>query len=182
MGTIALPESIQAPIRTANDQTVEFVRLGYAGASLDFRTQVVDAETFAPRCMEVMGGYNGKGRPQGAATCQARPRYGAHRAAAHVIDCDVTVQRHCRSQGNRRGLGAAAVHATSGRECSVVLYLYLRSPLSSGPGHMRAVPIPADEREALERRHGAQQEVARRRDRRRPKSDGRPYCVRLWWD
>ena len=36
---------------------MEFVRLGYAGASLHFRTQVTDADTFR-RCMEAIGGYN----------------------------------------------------------------------------------------------------------------------------
>ena len=59
--------SIAAQIRAANDQTVEFVRLGYAGASLDFRTQVTDAATFR-RCMEVIGGYN---RFSGTAVAEA---------------------------------------------------------------------------------------------------------------
>jgi hypothetical protein len=43
--------------KAASAQTVEFVRLGYAGASLDFRTQVMDAGTFRD-CMTVIGGYN----------------------------------------------------------------------------------------------------------------------------
>lgn len=40
-----------------NQQTVEFVRLGYAGASLDFRTQVRNKAEFV-ECMIVIGGYN----------------------------------------------------------------------------------------------------------------------------
>jgi len=53
--------------RAANDKTVEFVRLGYAGASLHFRTQVTDADTFR-RCMEAIGGYN---RFSGTAVAEA---------------------------------------------------------------------------------------------------------------
>jgi hypothetical protein len=48
---------MDAQRKTANDRTVEFVRMGYEGASLDFRTQVMDADTFR-RCMEAIGGYN----------------------------------------------------------------------------------------------------------------------------
>jgi hypothetical protein len=58
---------IDARRKAANDRIVEFVRLGYAGVSLDFRTQVTDAGTFR-RCMEAIGGYN---RFSGTAAAEA---------------------------------------------------------------------------------------------------------------
>jgi hypothetical protein len=54
--TITSPE-LETRRKAANAQTVEFVRMGYAGASLDFRTQVMDAGTFR-ECMAAIGGYN----------------------------------------------------------------------------------------------------------------------------
>ena len=50
-----MPGTITSPKIDA--LTVEFVKLGYQGASLDFRTQVSDVATFRA-CMDVIGGYN----------------------------------------------------------------------------------------------------------------------------
>ena len=50
-----MPGTITSPKIDA--LTVEFVKLGYQGASLDFRTQVSDVATFRA-CMGVIGGYN----------------------------------------------------------------------------------------------------------------------------
>ena len=111
---------VRAEIRAANDHQVEFVRLGYAGASLDFRTQVMDAGTFR-RCMEVIGGYN---RFSGTAVSEAIG-----------------------------GMFGELMHVDVGREASVVLYLYLPFTKQQRAGSREGCePIPADEREALERR------------------------------
>jgi len=147
--TITSPE-IQAQRRTANDQTVEFVRLGYAGASLDFRTQVMDVDTFR-RCMEVIGGYNSF----------------SGTAVAETVG----------------GIFGELMHVDVGRECSVVLYLYLPFTAQQRAGSREGcIPIPDKDREALAGdlcRIGRQlhaDEISIENH------DGRPYYVRLWWD
>lgn len=140
----------RAAVRAANDQTVEFVRIGYAGASLDFRTQVLDAETFR-RCMEVIGGYN---RFSGT-------------AAAEAIG----------------GIFGELMSVDVGREASVVLYLHLPFTKQQRAGSREGCdPIPAAEREALERRILALGRKLHADEISAQKHDGRPYLVRLWWD
>lgn len=46
-----------ATAQKIDKDTVEFVRLGYAGASLDFRAPMANLATFRA-CMAVIGGYN----------------------------------------------------------------------------------------------------------------------------
>jgi hypothetical protein len=136
--------------RAADDLTVEFVRMGYAGASLQFRTQVMDVGTFR-RCMDVIGGYN---RFSGTAVAEAIG-----------------------------GIFGELMNVDVGRECSVVLYLYLPFTAQQRAGSREgSEPIPETEREALERRIMALGKTLHADEIGAERFNGRPYCVRLWWD
>lgn len=141
---------MEAQRRAANDQTVEFVRLGYAGASLNFRTQVDDLGTFR-RCMDVIGGYN---------------RFSGTAAAKAVGDLFPQLAR-----------------VEVGRESSPVLYLYLpfyaQQRIGSREG---SVPIPEQKREALRARIHRTGKALHADEIDDLDRDGKPYCVRLWWD
>lgn len=141
---------MEARRKAANDQTVEFVRLGYAGASLDFRTDVDDLDTFR-RCMDVIGGYN---------------RFSGTAAAKAIGDLFPELSR-----------------VEVGREASVVMYLYLPFYAQQRIGsHEGCVPIPEDEREALKARIRRTGKALHADEIHDQDHDGRPYCVRLWWD
>ena len=147
--TITSPE-MDAQRKAANDQAVEFVRLGYAGASLDFRVHVTDRDTFT-RCMDVIGGYN---RFSGSEAGEA-----IGRIFGQLMSVDV------------------------GRENSVVLYLYVpfwtqQRIVQDGPNE----PIPDWARNELADRIRALGKELHADEIDDQDFDGKPYCIRLWWD
>lgn len=147
--TIESAEMRQAR-QAANDRNVEFVRMGYAGASLDFKVQVTDTDTFR-RCMDAIGSYN---------------RFSGHDAAEAI--------------GRIFG---QLMSVDVGREASVVLYLYVpfwtqQRIAQDGPNE----PIPDWARQDLADRIRALGEELHADEIHDQDFDGKPYCIRLWWD
>ena len=139
--------------QAANDRDVEFVKLGYAGASLDFRVQVMDRDTFR-RCMEAIGSYN---------------RFSGH-------DADEAIGR----------IFGQMSRVDVGREASVVLYLYVpfwtHQRMTGEAWERMGEPIPDWARNELADRIRALGRELHADEIHDQDFDGKPYCIRLWWD
>lgn len=149
--TFALVDGSDTTTKPIRDHiTADFVRLGYAGASLDFKTPVTDLATFT-ECMRVIGGYN---RFDGGAVAEA---IGA--MFGELMQVEV------------------------GRESSPVLYVYIPFHAQQRIGSRKGcVRIPEGEREALVARVREMGKSLMADEISEQRHEGRPYCVRLWWD